>query len=478
MESPIDEVYKQQLEMRIKEAENENQMLHKELAVKNIISEISQFQGKNDHIDEIYYKIFHLISDVVMIDNFYVALLEDGLVNIPFMVDQTGELDPDMLREDKNPQLARSLTSYALKKGRSLILTEPDILKLTKSGEVDPIGNIPKQWLFLPFHTSDIDGGIVVQSYQKSDSYSYQHMSILAYVTMHIGNFLSARLSKEKIQIQYEKLKTAQQQLVQSEKMASIGTLAAGVAHEINNPIGYINSNLNSLKGYIEDFGLFIAALDNQIKDKSIDETVKQTLIKIVEQLKDEHDIEFMLSDTQELVKESIFGMDKVKKIIQGLKNFSHVGQEEKELANINECLEETIRIIWNELKYHCELVKDFAELPDCYCYPGELNQVFMNLLVNAGHAIKEKGVITIKTYFSAPMLHIDIRDNGSGIAEENIAQLFNPFFTTKPIGQGTGLGLSISYGIIEKHGGKIELETKLGEGTCFKIYFPLVSKL
>lgn len=474
MESPIDEEVRCQLEARVLEVERENEMLQKELAVKNIISEISQFQGKNEDINEIYNKIFNLISNVVMIDNFYIAMHVNNQVTIPFIIDQTGATDYDLSREDKKPLLATSLASYALKRGRSLILSEAEINALATQGEIEIIGSLPKQWLFLPFHTNDLHGGIVVKSYHKSDSYSYQDMSVLAFVTMHIGNFLSARLSKEKIKEQFEELKSAQQQLIQSEKMASVGQLAAGVAHEINNPLGYINSNLNSLKNYIDDLSRFIKELDEQFQKPTMQSKSQQELIDFRNQLKEKHDIDFMLTDTVELINESIFGMDKVKKIIQSLKNFSHVGEDEKQLVNINDCIDETIRIVWNELKYHCEVKRALSEIPETYCFPSQLNQVFMNLLINASHAVKEKGLITISSGFSEDFIHLKFRDNGSGISEENLSHLFNPFFTTKPVGQGTGLGLSISYDIIKKHGGKIEVESEVGKGTCFSIDLPI----
>ena len=256
--------------------------------------------------------------------------------------------------------------------------------------------------------------------------------------------------------------------------MASIGQLAAGVAHEINNPLGYINSNLNSLRSYVKDIGAFIGDL---IKISEISRSVDE-FPSVLDELKKKHDVDFILSDIVELVSESIFGMEKVKSIIQSLKNFTHAGEEKKKKTNINNCIDETIRIVWNELKYHCEVVKDYGEIPKTYCYPSQLNQVFMNLLINASHAIKENGVITVKTSCKNETIFVEIKDNGEGIDEEHISQLFNPFFTTKPVGQGTGLGLSISYGIVENHKGTISVSSDIGVGTCFKISLPVVRKL
>ena len=174
------------------------------------------------------------------------------------------------------------------------------------------------------------------------------------------------------------------------------------------------------------------------------------------------------------MIDESIFGMNKVKDIVISLKNFSRVDQEDMQETNINQCIEETLKIVWNDLKYKCEVIKNFGDIPDIYCYPGQLNQVIMNLLVNAGHAIEQKGIITITTRIENQQTILSIEDTGKGIKAENMSHLFDPFFTTKPIGQGTGLGLSISYDIIvEKHKGKIEVESTLGVGTTFTITLP-----
>lgn len=477
-EIDVESAQQQEFESRVAELVEENILLQKELAIKSVISEISQLHVKENSLKIIYERIFVLLSEVIFIDNFYIVLVENELIDIPFMVDKNDDLDPDLLREDKNPALRNGLTGYALRKGISLVLTESEIAKLKQENEISMIGSLPKQWMFLPFHSANIEGGIVVQSYVKNDGYSYKDMSILAYVTMHIGNFLSAHNSQEKIKQQIDELKSTQSQLVHSEKMASIGQLAAGVAHEINNPLGYVNSNLNSLHGYIDDLSNYVGDMDKFLSESYKDCSSQQEIPNLAAQLKKKHDVEFILSDTKELITECLFGMDKVKKIIQSLKNFSHAGEEQKKKSDINKCFEETIRIVWNELKYHCEIKKEFGSLPETYCYPSQLNQVFMNLLINAGHATKENGIISVTTSYRDDTIIIEVRDNGTGIDEEHLSQLFNPFFTTKPVGQGTGLGLSISYGIIENHGGKIEVESEVGAGTCFSIQLPVVREI
>lgn len=466
------------LKSELEELRQENLSLQKELAVKNVISEISQFQGKDNELDFIYKKIFSLLKEIIRLDNFYICLKDQGMIEIPFMIDQFDDFPKESLREETNPNLKSSLTAYALNQKRSLVLREDDIKELVDNGKVSVMGKLPLQWVFLPFHVGNLHGGIVAQSYSDVEGFSYTDMSMLAYVTMHVGNFLSAYRSKAKIKQQYEELKSAQSQLVQSEKMASVGQLAAGVAHEINNPLGYVNSNLNTLKDYVKELGEFIEDVIAQIKSVCSEQEGEKKVLDMIEQQKEKYDVEFILSDTTELVSESIFGMDKVKKIIQSLKNFTHAGEEKQKKADINACLDETIRIVWNELKYHCEVNKDLGDIPETYCHPSQLNQVFMNLMINAGHAIKEKGVISVSTCQEDDWIIIKIKDNGSGIDQEHLSQLFNPFFTTKPVGQGTGLGLSISYGIIENHNGKIEVESEIGKGTCFTISIPIVTEI
>ena len=428
---------KSHLKVQLEELRQENLSLQKELAVKNVISEISQFQGKDNELDFIYKKIFSLLKEIIHLDNFYICLKDQGMVEIPFMIDEYDNFPSESLTEKNNPNLKNSLTAYALNQKKSLVLREDDIKELVEEKDVSIFGRMPLQWVFLPFHVGNLNGGIVAQSYNDIEGFSYTDMSMLAYVTMHIGNFLSAYRSKAKIKQQYEELKSAQSQLVQSEKMASVGQLAAGVAHEINNPLGYVNSNLNTLKDYVKELGEFIEEVVGQVSDFSSENEGGKKVLDIIDQQKEKFDVEFILSDTTELVSESIFGMDKVKKIIQSLKNFTHAGEEKQKKADINACLDETIRIVWNELKYHCEVKKEFNEIPETYCHPSQLNQVFMNLMINAGHAIKEKGVISVSTYKEEDWIIIKIKDNGSGIDKEHLSQLFNPFFTTKPVGQG-----------------------------------------
>lgn len=265
-------------------------------------------------------------------------------------------------------------------------------------------------------------------------------------------------------------LQEAQNQLLQSEKMASIGQLAAGIAHEINNPVGFVNSNLGSLRGYI---GTLFGVMDGY--DQSIGQLPDNALIMTqITELKREADVDFLKTDIDALMEESLDGLKRVKDIVQSLKDFSHIGETDWQLADLHSGLDSTLNIVNNEIKYKASVVKQYGDLPVVKCIASQLNQVFMNLLVNAAHAIKERGVITICTGAENGWVWIKISDTGAGIRPENLNRIFEPFFTTKPVGSGTGLGLSLSYGIVTTHRGRIEVASELDQGTSFTIHLPI----
>ena len=263
------------------------------------------------------------------------------------------------------------------------------------------------------------------------------------------------------------KLEEAQSQLLQSEKMASIGQLAAGVAHEINNPVGFIKSNLGTLQRYTTDLVRMIQAY--AAREAELAPATRETVATLRQAL----DLDFLLEDLQSLLAETTDGVQRVQDIVRDLKSFSHVNSAEQSWANLEPGLDSTLNIVWNELKYKAQVVKAYAGLPDILCTPAQLNQVFMNLLVNAAQAIERQGEIQIRTGYSDSEVWVEIADNGRGISPEHMNRLFEPFFTTKPVGKGTGLGLSLSYGIVKKHRGRIEVNSQPGEGTCFRVVLP-----
>jgi PAS domain S-box-containing protein len=272
------------------------------------------------------------------------------------------------------------------------------------------------------------------------------------------------------------KRKQVEQQLRQADKMASIGLLAAGVAHEINNPIGFVKSNLSSLEDYTHSLLQVIAACETIQTSVSGQGRVDAQLQQVLDELamtKKSVGYETILSDIPALLNETKDGIERVRTIVQNLKEFSHADDGQQKHADINECLRSTLNLVSNELKYKAEVVQDYGQLPEILCRPRELNQVFMNLLVNAAQAITSKGQIRIHTLHYDEHIIVEISDTGKGILPEHMDSIFEPFFTTKEVGTGTGLGLSISYGIIQKHRGRMEVESVVGKGTTFRIWLP-----
>ncbi len=279
---------------------------------------------------------------------------------------------------------------------------------------------------------------------------------------------LSINQQKMELEEAYNKLKITHSQLLHREKMASIGQLAAGVAHEINNPVGFIAGNLRALNKYINKLVEFIDIQSEIIKSHNIEASlssieVKRKLLKI----------DYVINDLKDLIDESLDGAGRIKKIVENLKSFSRIDETNYKEADINECMESTINIVWNELKYKATVNKEYGAIRNIKCYPQELNQVFLNLLINASQAIEKHGEIKIKTWEEENSIFISVSDTGYGIKEEYINRIFEPFFTTKDVGKGTGLGLSISYDIIKKHNGEITVKSTPGKGSIFTIKLP-----
>ena len=250
-------------------------------------------------------------------------------------------------------------------------------------------------------------------------------------------------------------MKEAQTQLVQSEKMASLGMLVAGIAHEINTPIGAVNSMHNTM----------IRSTD---KLKQIIETGHIDNNQIEDQLKN---VLKIIDDSNHVIQS---GTDRVINIVRRLRSFARLDEAELKRSDIHEGIEDTLAIIHHEIKHKATVIKNYGDIPLIPCYPGPLNQVFLNILINASQAIKEKGEIEITTRKDNSRIHIEITDSGKGISDENLGRIFDPGFTTKGVGVGTGLGLSICYQIIQDHRGEIIARSELGKGTVFSISLPV----
>ncbi|WP_426109326.1 ATP-binding protein [Pseudomonas sp. TWR1-1-4] len=287
--------------------------------------------------------------------------------------------------------------------------------------------------------------------------------------TTHLEQLVEQRT--QALQMEIDERKHLESQLVQSEKLASLGQLAAGVAHEINNPVGFISSNLSTLEGY---FNQLQQMLDAYQRAEALVTPPEQS-----EQLKAMRvglELDFLQEDIPVLIKESKEGIGRVVQIVKDLKNFSRVDNEQTwQFANLQQGIDSTLNIVASELKYKADVVKHYGALPEIECLASQLNQVVMNLVINAAQAMgPERGTITISTGVDSENVWLEVADNGYGIAPQTLQKIFDPFFTTKPVGEGTGLGLSLSYGIVKKHRGDISVSSELGKGTTFRVVLPI----
>lgn len=323
-------------------------------------------------------------------------------------------------------------------------------------------------------HNQQIEAALQVETEKLAEFTGHREFGALAVTIRELYSRLglalaSTRSLAKQLEATNQQLKASQSQILHQEKMASIGQLAAGVAHEINNPMGFVTSNLNSLGRHQEKLCSYQKRLEDWLKQLGD--------VEILAQMRAERKrlkIEYLQQDISDLLVESTDGVERVRQIVQNLKSFSRVDQTEYCASDIHECLESTLAIAWNEIKYKATVEKDFGQLPPVPCYPQQLNQVFLNILVNAAQAIEEKGAIRIRTWQQGDWAKIAISDNGAGIPEAIRHRIFEPFFTTKAVGKGTGLGMSISYEIIKKHQGDIKIESSAGQGTTFTIELPL----
>jgi len=268
-------------------------------------------------------------------------------------------------------------------------------------------------------------------------------------------------------------LKRTQAKVLHQEKMASIGQLAAGVAHEISNPIGFISSNLSTLGKYLSRLSAFLA-----VQSECIAAGAPPAQVETVRAQHAGLKIDYILRDLEDLVRESMEGAERVRGIMAGLKGFSRVDESEYRQADLNECLRSTINIAWSEIHKKATLKKELGELPKTCCYPQRMNQVFMNLLVNAAHAIEDRGIITVRSWEEDGYVCFSVADTGQGIPEANLDRIFDPFFTTKEVGEGAGLGLSIAHDIVKMHNGEITVRSEPGRGTMFTVRIPVMEEI
>lgn len=394
---------------------------------------------------------------------------------------------------DRSVQLLKAQSAHD---ARALFLAEPDIalalvdivMESEKAG-LDLVrwvrgahGNAKTRIVMRTGQAANLPEDTVVKEYEIDDFREKSEMTSQKLRTLVLSKLRAYNdlciidAQRQALQLAVEdrtrQLVSAQEKLMQSDKLASIGQLAAGVAHEINNPIGYVFSNFGTLQSYLQ--GMY-AVLDayGDLEPLCADSAALQT----VQQRKAEFDIDFVRQDITALMRESAEGIERVRQIVQDLKDFSRTDSADQWVyADINRGIASTLNVVRNELKYRADVACDFGALPEVQCLPSQINQVVLNLLVNAAQAMgTERGKIDIHTGTSAQQVWIQVRDNGCGIAQDILPRIFDPFFTTKPVGKGTGLGLSLAYGIVQKHHGAIHVESTQGVGTTFTVYLPVV---
>ncbi len=314
---------------------------------------------------------------------------------------------------------------------------------------------------------------LVVPYYQDSIDEEYLYVLDTALAQLKTG--LNRRTNEAKIlkrnqtlQETIANLESTRKQLIQSEKMASLGQLAAGVAHEINNPIGFIQSNLQTLKHYINNLLSYSEKIGVAISSKSADDSFHQLLKKTL-------DIDYIFEDVDDLIDSNLDGIGRVSEIVSGLKTFTHSGNDEEFIpVKINEVVEQSLKIAWNSIKYDYNLTNELTDLPTIKGNPGQLQQVFINFFVNATQAMPEGGTLSITEERHEDFFIVKVSDTGVGMDEHTLNQLFTPFYTTKPVGEGTGLGLSISYAILEAHNVDVKVDSEINKGTTFSLRFLL----
>ncbi|OGQ98847.1 MAG: hypothetical protein A2521_11115 [Deltaproteobacteria bacterium RIFOXYD12_FULL_57_12] len=338
------------------------------------------------------------------------------------------------------------------------------------------------------FCQGNVQGSFAMKLGKCTDCDFYKHVRDAEGFNFDIGTDLLPRIySPEQLAHAYDQLhyylqniKDLEVQLVSNEKLASLGQLAAGVAHEINNPMAFVSSNLKSLAKYVvtikdsfKNLSALTTALAQEADSTAIDSAIRE-LGTIVQNKK----LSFMLGDMEDILIESTEGVQRVKSIIQNLRTISRLDEVALQVVNINECLERSLELAKDTIKDRCRVIREFGELPLLSCRPAELEQVFVNIIKNAAEASADNGEITIRTGTDRNhAIFVQISDTGTGISSDILHKIFDPFFTAKPIGQGTGLGLSVAFGIIKAHNGKIEVKSEPGRGSTFTVRIPTVGQ-
>ncbi len=459
----------EELQQKNEEVQKQKDQLEATYSNVKLLSEIGQKITSTLSLEKIIETVYENVNTLMDASGFGIGVfnphekridfqgfMEKG-VKLPFSFDS---LDND-----------NRLAVWCFKNQKEVIINDfqTEYNKYIKNILKPSAGEDPDSILYLPLMTLEGPIGVItVQSFKKH-IYNQYHIDILrslaSYITIAIQNSASYR----KMTQAFDDLKAAQMKLIEAEKMASLGVLTAGVAHEINNPVNFISAGIHSLKiNYreMEDLLKLYLAYDPQTSSPEDWESIKQ--------MKQDISPDELLPEMDVLFTSISSGATRTSEIVKGLRNFSRLDENDMKKARIEDGIDSTLVILNNKLKNRIEVKKEYADIPEILCYPGQLNQVFMNLLHNASDAIEGNGTIHIKTWKDNGSVNLSFKDSGKGMSEEVVAHIFEPFYTTKDVGKGTGLGLSIAYGIIEKHGGTIEVKSEVGNGTEFILSLPI----
>lgn len=434
-----------------------NEILQKEIADRNRIEK--ELQGKQDELLGQHTELRRLFKLVRQAKTEWESTM-DCIKEVVVLVDREGKI-----RRCNKAMTELTVVPFADLIGKPIT----DFFNDLPLNDFFHFGNefcheINGRWFLINsylFAENGEEGGAVI------NLYDYTHLKQLTCQLQDSNRMLESKSSE--LEQAYAELKMAQVKTLTHEKMATIGQLAAGVAHEINNPIGYVSSNLRSLQKYLQRLTEFL-----NVQDEALKNTGHEEALAFVGKARMRLKPDFIAEDVVDLIDESLEGTERVRKIVQDLKTFSRSDEAEWKPVDLVEGFESTINMVWNEIKYKATLVRDFSALPPVKCLPHQMNQVFMNLLINAAQAIEKDGQITVKVWQEGDSAMFSVSDNGCGIPPHNLNQIFEPFFTTKAVGKGTGLGLSLSYEIIEKHRGEFLVESEVGKGSTFTISIPL----
>lgn len=324
-------------------------------------------------------------------------------------------------------------------------------------------------------HVSANLGSPITEDFVVVDGDRYLGMGVV----MDLLSAMQARVEASSAELAgaYARLKSSQAQLVQSEKMASLGQMVAGVAHEINTPLGYVRNNVEMIADIFQQMSAALAgqqALLTVLRDADADAARIQAQMDTAAEALRAFTDPAMIEDANQLIGDSLHGVDTIHDLVVNLRNFSRLDQSRVSAVSVNDCLDQTLSIAANVLKHRVEVIKNYGPVPAIRCSPSQINQVLLNLMTNAAQAIEhDHGKLLLRTEADDHWVRIHVEDNGKGIASEHLQRIFDPFFTTKPVGHGTGLGLSISYQIIEAHGGQIQVKSEPGRGTKFLVHLP-----